>query len=48
MNHSTAFDSFNTFIIKKHFELGFYVAIERKREYSQLQTDLTFGRVSYI
>ncbi len=34
MNHSTAFDSFNTFIIKKHFKLNFCVAIERKREYS--------------
>ncbi len=34
MNHSTAFDNFNTFIIKKHLKSGFYVAIKRKREYS--------------
>ncbi len=34
MNHSTAFDSFNTFIMKKHFKSDFYVAIERKREHS--------------
>ncbi len=34
MNHSTAFDSFNTFTMKKHFELDFCVATERKREHS--------------
>ncbi len=34
MNYSTAFDNFNTFTMKKHLELNFYVATERKREHS--------------
>ncbi len=34
MNHFTAFDNFNTFIMKKYLKLDFYVATERKREHS--------------
>jgi len=34
INHSTAFDNFNTFIMKKHVKLDFCVATGRKREYS--------------
>ncbi len=48
MNHSTAFDSFSTSVMKKHLESDFCAATERKREHSQSQVELTFERVSHI
>ena len=48
MNHSTAFDSFSTSVMKKHLKSNFCTATERKREHSQSQIELTFERVSHI
>jgi hypothetical protein len=42
INHSTTFDSFNMFAMKKHFESDFCTTTERKCKHSQSQVNLTF------
>jgi len=42
MNHSTAFDNFSTFAMKKHLESDFCATTERKCKHLQSQVELTF------